>query len=189
MKKIRVAINGFGRIGRAFYKLAEKREEIEIVAINDLGDIENLAYLLKYDTAYGKSGLYVSVQKRDWKTVLVVNGRDVEFLHEKDPSQLPWKEFDIDVTINDETHNLSIIVKSEEDKQGQDTNLIDIRVDNKTFGICVGQDVGEKLHWHIESWFDDNYSEFKLEETEKDFDAIFEAVWEYMGKKLTCVHV
>ena len=55
MKKTRVAINGFGRIGRAFLKVAREREEIEIVAVNDLGDIKNFAYLLKYDTAYGVS--------------------------------------------------------------------------------------------------------------------------------------
>ena len=99
MKKTRVAINGFGRIGRAFLKLASETEELEIVAVNDLGDIENLAYLLKYDTAYGKSNLNLSVEKRDWRTVLTVNGKDVNFVQEKDPTQLPWKEFDIDVVI------------------------------------------------------------------------------------------
>ena len=55
MKKIRVAINGFGRIGRAFVKVAKNRQELEIVAINDLGSIQNFAYLLKYDSAYGVS--------------------------------------------------------------------------------------------------------------------------------------
>ena len=99
MKKIRVAINGFGRIGRTFFKMAMESEEIEIVAINDLGDIENLAYLLKYDTAYGKSNFDISVEKRDWKTVLVAKGQDFDFLHEKDPTQLPWKEFEIDVVM------------------------------------------------------------------------------------------
>ena len=58
---MRVAINGAGRIGRAFYKLASKRDDIEIVAINDLGDIGNIAYLLKYDSAYGRSGLEVKI--------------------------------------------------------------------------------------------------------------------------------
>lgn len=99
MSKTRIAINGFGRIGRAVLKLAIKRPELEVVAINDLGDIENLAYLLKYDTAYGKSDLDISVAKRDWKTVLVVNGKDIEFTHEKDPKKLPWKDFEIDIAI------------------------------------------------------------------------------------------
>ena len=59
MEKIKVGINGLGRIGRAFLKLAINRPEIEIVAVNDLGNAENLAYLLKYDTVYGKSDLRV----------------------------------------------------------------------------------------------------------------------------------
>ena len=80
---IRVAINGAGRIGRAFYKLACKRPEIEVVAINDLGDKENLDYLFKHDSVYGK-----------WEGKL-----DTKFLQEKDPSKLPWKELDIDVVI------------------------------------------------------------------------------------------
>ena len=99
MKKIKVAVNGFGRIGRAFFKMAMESDKIEVIAINDLGDIENLAYLLKYDTAYGKCNFDVSVEKRDWKTVLVVNGKDIDFLHEKDPAQLPWEELDIDVIV------------------------------------------------------------------------------------------
>ncbi|HXK39726.1 MAG TPA: glyceraldehyde 3-phosphate dehydrogenase NAD-binding domain-containing protein, partial [Candidatus Paceibacterota bacterium] len=57
----RIAINGFGRIGRSFLKRAQKYSDLEIVAINDLGDVANLAYLLTYDTAYGRSGLDVSV--------------------------------------------------------------------------------------------------------------------------------
>lgn len=55
MKPIRVAINGFGRIGRAFVREAYNRPELEIVAVNDLGSLENLAYLLKYDTVYGRA--------------------------------------------------------------------------------------------------------------------------------------
>ncbi|MDZ4205762.1 MAG: glyceraldehyde 3-phosphate dehydrogenase NAD-binding domain-containing protein [Patescibacteria group bacterium] len=80
---IRVAINGAGRIGRAFYKLACERPEIEVVAINDLGDKENLDYLFKHDSVYGK-----------WEGEL-----DAKFLQEKNPSKLPWKELDIDVVI------------------------------------------------------------------------------------------
>lgn len=95
MEKIKVAINGFGRIGRAFFKLAQKEEEIEIVAINDLGDLDNLVYLLKHDTAYGKSDL--DIEAKDGK--LVVGGREIAFLNEKDPSELPWKDFSVDVAL------------------------------------------------------------------------------------------
>src|SRR3989304_2338210 len=77
---IKVAINGFGRIGRMFLKLAVLRPELDIVAVNDLGDINNLAYLLKYDTAYGKSNLDISVKDGN----LVVNGKQIAFISEKD---------------------------------------------------------------------------------------------------------
>ena len=97
-KKIRVAINGFGRIGRAFTRLAYANyPEIDIVAINDLGDINNLGYLLKYDTAQGKSGLEVTTSE-DGKH-LFVNGNDIAVLQEKDPAQLPWGSMDVDVVI------------------------------------------------------------------------------------------
>ncbi len=97
MKKLRIGINGAGRIGRAFLKIAEKRDELEVVAINDLGNIDNIAYLLKYDTAYGRSGLDVKVS--DDKKTLIIGGREVKFLSEKDPSLLPWKDLDIDVAV------------------------------------------------------------------------------------------
>jgi len=94
--KIRVAINGFGRIGRAFFKLAHQhKNELEIVAINDLGDIENLAYLLKYDSVYGRSPFEVGVS--DGK--IIVDGEEIEVLAEKDPKKLPWKKMKIDVVV------------------------------------------------------------------------------------------
>jgi len=93
--KVRVAINGFGRIGRAFVRQAVLRKDIEIVAINDLGSLENLAYLLKYDTVYKRAGF--SVDTKDGS--LVLNGKTVRFLSEKDPTSLPWKELAIDVVV------------------------------------------------------------------------------------------
>jgi len=99
MKKTKVAINGFGRIGRAFFKLASSREDIEIVAINDLGDIENLAYLLKYDTAYGKSGIDISVSKEEDKGAFRLDGKDILFLQQREPALLPWNELDVDVVV------------------------------------------------------------------------------------------
>lgn len=93
--KTRVAINGLGRIGRAFLKVAVERPELEIVAVNDLGDIHNLAYLLKYDTAYGVSKFAVEVV--DGK--LVVNGKILSFFSETDPLKLPWGDFNIDVVV------------------------------------------------------------------------------------------
>ncbi len=99
MKKVKVAINGFGRIGRAFFKVAHEKEEIEVVAINDLGDIENLAYLIKYDTAYGKSGIDISVHKEEDKGYFRIGGKDILFLQQKEPALLPWNELDVDVVV------------------------------------------------------------------------------------------
>jgi len=97
MKKTRVAINGFGRIGRAFLKVARQRSEIEIVAVNDLGSLESLAYLLKYDTAYGVSSFDISINEKNHS--LIIDGAEVQFTSEKDPTKLPWKAMDIDVVV------------------------------------------------------------------------------------------
>ena len=84
MNKIKIAINGFGRIGRAFFKLAKENPEIEIVAVNDLTSIENIEYLLKYDSSCGPSGYTLD---------------GVKYISEKDPTKLPWAELDIDVVV------------------------------------------------------------------------------------------
>ena len=93
---IRVAINGFGRIGRAFARRSFGRG-IEIVAINDLGSLENLAYLLRHDTVYGKAPF--SVEADVVSGALILDGKKVKFFSEKDPSLLPWKELQIDVVV------------------------------------------------------------------------------------------
>jgi glyceraldehyde 3-phosphate dehydrogenase len=129
-KKIKVGINGFGRIGRAFLKIARERpDDIEVVAVNDLGDIKNFAYLLKHDTAYRDSSFNVSV-KQDNSAFLItgtekeeleaaehnpsvngVNGvsgvrgkldgktQEVQFVSEKDPTKLPWGKLGVDVVV------------------------------------------------------------------------------------------
>src|SRR3989344_3228390 len=106
MKRTKVAINGFGRIGRAFFKLALTKKDpsageagLEIVAINDLGDIENLAYLLQYDSAYGRYGQEVKTQIVNGKSQLVIDGKEVLFLSEKDPAMLPWGALEVDIVI------------------------------------------------------------------------------------------
>ncbi len=96
---IRVAINGFGRIGRAFARRSAGRG-IEIVAVNDLGSLENLAYLLKYDTVYGQAPFDVEARAGEAGAgVLVIGGKEVRFLSEKEPAQLPWKDLNIDVVV------------------------------------------------------------------------------------------
>ncbi len=98
-KKIKVAINGFGRIGRAFLRLAYSnyQNEIDIVAINDLGDINNLAYLLTYDTGQGASGLEVKASPDG--THLFVNGNDIAMYQEKEPNLIPWGRHDVDIVV------------------------------------------------------------------------------------------
>ena len=94
----KIAINGFGRIGRSFFKVAFKHPALEIVAVNDLGDIDNLAYLLQYDTVYGRSLCSVSVEK-EGAPALVVDGKKVRVLSEADPGKLPWKELGVDLVV------------------------------------------------------------------------------------------
>ena len=94
----RIAINGFGRIGRnvmrACYELG-KREQIEIVAINDLGDANINAHLLKYDTAHGQFAADVSIDGDH----MVVNGDKIKVLSERDPAKLPWSDLSVDVVL------------------------------------------------------------------------------------------
>lgn len=100
----KIAINGFGRIGRAFLKVAASHPDFDIVAVNDLGDPDMLAYLLQYDSAYHKYHGKVSTKEQDGKKYLVVDapeGKHTEalFLQIKDPAQLPWKDLNIDIVV------------------------------------------------------------------------------------------
>lgn len=93
--KTRVAINGFGRIGRNAFKIAFERADLDIVAINDLTDTRTLAHLLKHDSNYGLYQHDVSFDD----TNIIVKGLPIKVLAEKDPTNLPWKEMDVDVVI------------------------------------------------------------------------------------------
>jgi glyceraldehyde 3-phosphate dehydrogenase len=99
MKRAKIAINGFGRIGRSFFKLAITRPEFEIVAINDLGDLDNLAYLLQYDSAYGRYDKKVKSKNEKGKNYLVIDDQEVIFLSEKDPTMLPWGALGVDIVV------------------------------------------------------------------------------------------
>ena len=91
----KVAINGFGRIGRNAFKIAFDRSDLEIVAINDLTDTKTLAHLLKHDTNYGAYGHEVGFDD----TSIIVDGKHIKVLAEKDPAALPWKDLAVDVVI------------------------------------------------------------------------------------------
>ena len=93
--KTRVAINGFGRIGRNAFKIAFARADVEVLAINDLTDTKTLAYLLKHDTNYGAYDKEVGYDDQN----IIVDGKKIRVLAEKDPAALPWKDLDVDVVI------------------------------------------------------------------------------------------
>ena len=95
MDKIRVAINGFGRIGRTAFHIALEKENLEIAAINDLGEPENLAYLLQYDSVYGRYNKKVESDDNG----INVDGQKYLCLREKDPEKLPWQKLGIDVVL------------------------------------------------------------------------------------------
>ena len=92
---MKIAINGFGRIGRLFFRSAYKRKDIEIVAINDLVSTENLAYLLKYDTVHPIFPHEVSAEEGN----LVVDGTKIQVTNQRNPEELPWKKLGIDFVV------------------------------------------------------------------------------------------
>ncbi len=93
--KTRIAINGFGRIGRPALKIALEKENIEVVAINDLTDDKTLAHLLKYDSSYGIYAKSVEAGNGE----IVVGGKSIKSLTEPDPTKLPWKDLEIDIVL------------------------------------------------------------------------------------------
>lgn len=148
-KKLQVAINGFGRIGRAFFKLSWNNPNVDVVAINDLGDVNMLAYLLKYDTVYGNWRHEVTVDEHD----LIVDGKKIKIVSEKDPAQLPWGAMNIDVVVEstgffttyDKAHahitaGAKKVVISAPGKAGEDTSIIGetilLGVNEEKFGTC-----------------------------------------------------
>ncbi|MFO7842713.1 MAG: type I glyceraldehyde-3-phosphate dehydrogenase [Bacteroidales bacterium] len=114
MSKIKVAINGFGRIGRNVYKIALERDNIEIVGINDLTDTKTLAHLLKYDSTQGKFNGTVSYDDDS----IIVNGKKINVSSEKNPANIPWKETP-DVVIE----STGIFRKKESEKGGYGDHL------------------------------------------------------------------
>jgi glyceraldehyde 3-phosphate dehydrogenase len=113
----KVAINGFGRIGRLVFRvMAEKPEKFDVVAINDMFDADMLAYMLRYDSTQGKfPGKVVAKQG-----VIVVNGKEIPVLAEKDPAKLPWGKLGVDVAIESTGRFTS---KAAEGKPGYDSHL------------------------------------------------------------------
>ncbi len=98
---MKLAINGFGRIGRPSLKIALEKEGVEVVAINDLGDINTLAYLLKYDTAYGVYNKEISVKElpEEGYNLLIIDRQEIRVYANREPEKLPWGELGVDVVL------------------------------------------------------------------------------------------
>ena len=96
MKKLRIGINGFGRIGRTLTRVIRNYPGIELVAVNDLATAKNMAHLLKYDTVHGRFPGEVSFDSDD---KLVIDGQPVAVFHQKDPGDIPWRDDDVDMVI------------------------------------------------------------------------------------------
>src|SRR3989338_4276156 len=92
---MKIAINGFGRIGRSFFRATHGLDEFDIVAVNDLTDTKTLSYLLKFDSVYGRYDKEVSADEQH----IIVDGNKVRVLAEKDPARLPWKDLDVDIVV------------------------------------------------------------------------------------------
>lgn len=141
---LRVAINGFGRIGRCFFRAAHGHKGIHIVAVNDLTSPENLAYLLKYDSVYGRARFSVEADGN----ALIVDGKKIPVLSQKDPAQLPWKEHKVDVVVEStgfftdpakaQAHILAgakkVVISAPLKGEGGDTVLIG--ANEEKFGTC-----------------------------------------------------
>ncbi len=93
----KLAINGFGRIGRPSFKIAFENEDIEVVAINDLTDIKTAVHLLKYDSSYGRYGHEAIADEEN--SEIIVDGTRIKYFSEPDPEKLPWKDLEVDVVL------------------------------------------------------------------------------------------
>lgn len=93
----KIAINGFGRIGRLSLRIAFEKEDIEIVAVNDLTDLKTGAHLLKYDSSFGKYSHEVGIDEEN--SEIIIDGTRIKYFSEKDPEKLPWGELEVDVVL------------------------------------------------------------------------------------------
>ncbi len=151
-RKLRVGINGFGRIGRAFAKVAWLRDDMEVVAVNDLGDIHNLAYLFQYDTVYKTSSFDVSADVHEGTQSLHLQEGEreasIRVFQVKNPNEIPWKDLQVDVVVESTglftTYDKAAlhlqggarhVVISAPAKKGEDES-----VNGETILICVNEE-------------------------------------------------
>lgn len=131
---VRVAINGFGRIGRNVLRASLNEKSIEFVAINDVTDAANLAHLLKYDSVFGKLDADISAKEHS----IVVNGREIRITAEKDPANLPWKELKVDVVLECTGHFTSRDKAAAHLTAGAKKVIISAPAKNEDITVCMG---------------------------------------------------
>jgi glyceraldehyde 3-phosphate dehydrogenase len=134
MSKLKIAINGFGRIGRCFFRIAHTQSNFEIVAINDLTDTKTLAHLLKYDSVHRAFKGEVSYDAQH----LIVDGKKIKVVAEKDPSILPWKELGIDYVIESTGHFLTTEAAQKHINAGAKKVIISAPATDETKTIVLG---------------------------------------------------
>jgi glyceraldehyde 3-phosphate dehydrogenase len=131
---VKVAINGFGRIGRNFFRAAQGHPELEIVALNDLTDAKTLAHLLKYDSTYGIFNAEVVAKDG----AISVNGKDITVLAERDPGKLPWKDLGIDVVIESTGFFTDAVKANAHREAGAKKVIISAPAKNEDITIVMG---------------------------------------------------
>src|SRR3989442_7777338 len=133
---IRVGINGFGRIGRNIFRAAyQLNRDIEVVAVNDLGDAGTFAHLLKHDTALGTFGPTVESSGDQ----IVVDGRPTRFLSVRDPGELPWRDLGVDVVV-ESTGLFTDAAKARVhiDRGGAEKGIISAPATNQDYTVVIG---------------------------------------------------
>jgi len=144
---VRVAINGFGRIGRLVYRAAYKNKDLEIVAVNDLTDAKTLAHLLKYDSVHGTMDADIR-----WKDcTLIVDGKEITVLAERDPEKLPWKDMKIDVALESTGYFTDRVGGEKHLKAGAAKVVVSAPAKNPdvSFVLGVNEEVYDKAKHHI----------------------------------------
>ncbi len=139
----KVAINGFGRIGRMSFRIIAERDDIEVVGINDLTDTKTLAHLLKHDTNYGNFNHEVSADE----TSIIVDGRAIPIYAEKDPANLPWRQLGVDIVIESTGRFLTTELAGSHLKAGAKKVIISAPAkDEETSTVVIGANAENMDH-------------------------------------------
>lgn len=136
---VKVGINGFGRIGRLVYRAMVKDPELEVVAVNDLGDIPTMSHLLKYDSVHGRAFEIVEAQEEGF----IADGNFVRVLSEREPANLPWKELGVDIVVESTGFFTDALKAKDHIDAGAKKVIISAPAKNEDITIVMGVNDGE----------------------------------------------